>query len=305
MDLRGSDSPDWSDVEDPVKVKKFSSQHACAERAIISMQDEADDAEAPPPLEYIPPTAVPLTPQMSFGMPWIDVPRQATASSGSMWTEGDFSVSRSTRLHGNPFVGLGRDISPKQPVRVSPSHSCVSSPNDLCEFSPLFRHRFSNSHWHYGFTTSLMDDVITRRRSAGSEPLWLSDCTSLGFIDTHCHLDMLYGKLGFRGSFASFREKYSSSFPEEFRGCIADFCNPRLTIKEAIWERLIGEEFVWGAFGCHPHFAKEYNAAHEQSIMGAMRHPKTVAFGEIGLDYSHKNTTNPSTQKEVVLHGEG
>ena len=122
---------------------------------------------------------------------------------------------------------------------------------------------------------------------------------SIGFIDTHCHLDMLYGKLGFRGTFQSFRSQYSRSFPANFRGCVSNFCNPRLTELEGLWEGLLGEELVWGAFGCHPHFAKDYCAKHEQIIMKAMRHPKAIAFGEIGLDYSHKNNTQYSKQKEV------
>lgn len=280
------------------------SQDECAERAIICKQDgEADDSEAPPPLEYVPTPAIAQSPQPSFGTPWIDALHQPTTYSwSSTWREGGSSASRG--LRSNPVVAMGRGLASKQPIGLSSSDSGFLSPKELCRFSPLFRHRSSHSHLSYGLSTSLTDDVITRRRSAGSEPLWLSESSSLGFIDTHCHLDMLYGKLGFRGSFGSFREKYSSSFPAEFHGCIADFCNPRITLKENIWERLIGEELVWGAFGCHPHFAKEYNSTHEQSIMGAMRHPKTVAFGEIGLDYSHKNTTNHRTQKEVVLHDE-
>lgn len=228
-------------------------------------------------------------------------PHQPTASYWSTWMEADSTVGGSAHPPGKPVVALGRDLSPKQPIGQSPSSSacCSPSPSELCVSSPLFRHRSSCAHLRYGLTPPLPDDPIIRGRSAGSEPLWLSDSDSLGFIDTHCHLDMLYGKLGFCGSFWSFRERYSRSFPAEFHGCITDFCNPRITQKEAIWERLIEEEFVWGAFGCHPHFAKEYNSVHEQSIMRAMRHPKTVAFGEIGLDYSHKNSANPSTQKEV------
>lgn len=234
-------------------------------------------------------------------------PHQPTASYWSTWMEADSTVGGSAHPPGKPVVALGRDLSPKQPIGQSPSSSasCSPSPSELCVSSPLFRHRSSCAHLRYGLTTPLPDDPIIRGRSAGSEPLWPSDSDSLGFIDTHCHLDMLYGKLGFYGNFWSFREKYSRSFPAEFHGCITDFCNPRITQKEAIWERLIEEEYVWGAFGCHPHFAKEYNSVHEQSIMRAMRHPKTVAFGEIGLDYSHKNSANPSTQKEVMLHDDG
>ncbi|XP_061894294.1 putative deoxyribonuclease TATDN2 isoform X1 [Entelurus aequoreus] len=120
-----------------------------------------------------------------------------------------------------------------------------------------------------------------------------------GFIDTHCHLDMLYAKLRFRGSFGSFQSKYRSSFPAEFHGCIADFCNPRIMAQDALWEGLLAEDKVWGAFGCHPHFAEEYCDAHERSILKAMGHPKAVAFGEMGLDYSHKNTACYDVQKKV------
>ncbi|KAK7878775.1 hypothetical protein WMY93_030935 [Mugilogobius chulae] len=121
-----------------------------------------------------------------------------------------------------------------------------------------------------------------------------------GFLDTHCHLDMLYGKLNFSGSFASFRRKYRDSFGAEFEGCIADFCNPRIMVREGIWEGLLAEDMVWGAFGCHPHFAKDYSNTQERNILAAMRHPKAVAFGEIGLDYSHKNSTDSSQQKKVL-----
>ncbi|XP_029288619.1 putative deoxyribonuclease TATDN2 isoform X2 [Cottoperca gobio] len=141
-----------------------------------------------------------------------------------------------------------------------------------------------------------------RRLSMGAAPLWTSYPyldSQVGFIDTHCHIDMLYGKLGFCGTFNSFQRQYQSSFPPEFRGCIANFCNPRIMVKEALWEGLLAEDMVWGAFGCHPHFAKDYSSAHERDILMAMRHPKAVAFGEIGLDYSHKNSTEHSKQKEV------
>ncbi|XP_026163313.1 putative deoxyribonuclease TATDN2 [Mastacembelus armatus] len=120
-----------------------------------------------------------------------------------------------------------------------------------------------------------------------------------GFIDAHCHIDMLYGKLGFRGTFGSFQSLYGSTFPPEFQGCIADFCNPGVMVKEALWEGLLAEDKVWGAFGCHPHFAKDYSSVQEQNILMAMQHPKAVAFGEMGLDYSHKNSTKISRQKEV------
>ncbi|KAM7044492.1 LOW QUALITY PROTEIN: putative deoxyribonuclease TATDN2 [Molossus nigricans] len=119
-----------------------------------------------------------------------------------------------------------------------------------------------------------------------------------GFIDTHCHLDMLYSKLSFNGTFTKFRKIYSRSFPKEFQGCISNFCDPR-TMRDGLWEKLLNEDLVWGAFGCHPHFACYYNECQERNILQGLRHPKAVAFGEIGLDYSYKCKTPIPQQHKI------
>lgn len=296
MILKRPESPDWSDVEDSEQVEVFS-------------QDDI-----PPPLESNPYSSSkaikPLTfPQALWelesqgadttpNVPAKDVellskrPPQSTAS--DLATPNKYSSSMSVR----------RSLKLQQPIISTYTPSTPES----WDCSSFTTRRTSESNYYTSSRMLLADDSATRRMSVGSEPLWLSDLTcskadSAGFIDTHCHLDMLYGKLGFHGSFQRFQNMYASSFPMEFRGCIADFCNPRITEREAIWEGLLGEEKVWGAFGCHPHFAKEYNNTHEQSIMAAMRHPKAIAFGEIGLDYSYKNSTDSWKQKEVWQTG--
>ncbi|KAL0589254.1 putative deoxyribonuclease TATDN2 [Plecturocebus cupreus] len=119
-----------------------------------------------------------------------------------------------------------------------------------------------------------------------------------GFIDAHCHLDVLYSRLPFQGDFTKFRQIYSSSFPEEFQGCISCFCNPQ-KLKAGLWEYHLKDNLVWGAFGCQPHFASSYNYQQEKRILRALQHPKAVAFGEMGLDYSHKCTTLVSEQQKV------
>ncbi|CAL8382275.1 unnamed protein product [Boreogadus saida] len=182
-----------------------------------------------------------------------------------------------------------------------PRFSLFPSPLYPCLTSVTPR-RHSDVGVDLPFSPSYYPSSPTKRLSTGVEPLWTSSAPArghTGFIDTHCHLDMLFGKAGYRGTFSRFREMNQSTFPAEFSGCIADFCNPRLMLKEALWEGLLAEDLVWGAFGCHPHFAKEYSDVHERAILGAMRHPKAVAFGEIGLDYSHKNSTPTSKQKQV------
>ncbi|XP_013914616.1 PREDICTED: putative deoxyribonuclease TATDN2 isoform X2 [Thamnophis sirtalis] len=155
---------------------------------------------------------------------------------------------------------------------------------EIGSYVPIFSSRKSHS-----FTNNCVNQDFPR-----SLPKYLEE----GFIDTHCHLDMLYSKTDFRGSFSEFRKIYSGTFPKEFQGCIADFCDPR-TLKNNLWEDLLKEDMVWGAFGCHPHFARYYTELHERNILQAMRHPKAIAFGEIGLDYSHKCSTEISTQHKV------
>lgn len=46
------------------------------------------------------------------------------------------------------------------------------------------------------------------------------------FIDTHCHLDMLFTKYNFNSDFKSFKNKYKSTWSPNFVGCITDFCCP-------------------------------------------------------------------------------
>ncbi|KAH0630211.1 hypothetical protein JD844_012944 [Phrynosoma platyrhinos] len=148
------------------------------------------------------------------------------------------------------------------------------------------------------FSTSRKSDSFINNRVnqdlLGDLPKHLEE----GFIDTHCHLDMLYSKMAFRGTFSKFRKTYDSTFPEEFQGCIADFCDPR-TLNNFLWEDLLKEDMVWGAFGCHPHFARYYSDLYERHLLQAMRHPKAIAFGEMGLDYSYKCSTEVPKQHKV------
>ena len=131
----------------------------------------------------------------------------------------------------------------------------------------------------------------------------------MDFIDTHCHLDSILAKLGMP-DFAAFKARYLVSESSEsqatpapahsapypaFGGCITISCDPD-SIGPAL--ALMRNDDVHGAFGIHPHDAKAYGPELEAKLIAAMADPKTVAWGEIGLDY-HYNMSPPETQREV------
>ncbi|KAJ8046651.1 Deoxyribonuclease Tat-D [Holothuria leucospilota] len=118
------------------------------------------------------------------------------------------------------------------------------------------------------------------------------------YIDTHCHIDFLYQRLGFHGTFDKFGRV--RNFPENYGGCVAVFCTPEsFHPSNELWQNLLNEDKIWGAFGCHPHHVKTYDGVVETNIMQGMMHSKAVAFGEIGLDYSKKNTSDHILQHMV------
>ncbi|GAB1518074.1 hypothetical protein RhiTH_001133 [Rhizoctonia solani] len=52
--------------------------------------------------------------------------------------------------------------------------------------------------------------------------------------------------------------------------------------------------------GVHPHEAQYYNDEVEAELLEAMKHPRNVGLGEIGLDY-HYNNSPQDVQKEVLV----
>lgn len=52
------------------------------------------------------------------------------------------------------------------------------------------------------------------------------------------------------------------------------------------WKTIVEEEGVWGAVGCHPKKAHLFTAVKEHAQRIMLAHPKMIALGEIGLDYS-------------------
>ncbi|XP_071510368.1 uncharacterized protein [Diadema antillarum] len=111
--------------------------------------------------------------------------------------------------------------------------------------------------------------------------------SDVDYIDSHCHIDLLYQRYNYKGTFSKFTS--TNKFPTNFAGCVAIFCYPvNFSSGYNLANDLLREPNVWGSFGCHPHQVKHYDGVMEQRIMDYMNHPKTVALGEIGLDYSNR-----------------
>ncbi|XP_007451609.1 PREDICTED: putative deoxyribonuclease TATDN2 [Lipotes vexillifer] len=282
---RTSSGSDWSDV-DEIATVRFSQEEP------VSLKPSAVPEPSPFPTDYV------MYPAHLYSSPWCDY--------ASYWTSGP-------KTPGYHSVGSGGSdtVQVERGGRGSSPHSTVSPQHNSREPQAAEEGRSRKSR-SSRFSRSSEEEEVKEKRTfredmpprpcggpaSGSLPRSRREPRLEGFIDTHCHLDMLYSKLSFKGSFTKFRKIYSSSFPKEFQGCISDFCDPR-TLTDGLWEDLLKEDLVWGAFGCHPHFARYYNESQERNLLQALRHPKAVAFGEMGLDYSHKCTTPVPEQHKV------
>jgi TatD DNase family protein len=113
----------------------------------------------------------------------------------------------------------------------------------------------------------------------------------LRYIDTHCHLDQILEKVGV-DSFDALR---AAHFDAGFEACVTISCDPD-SVEPAL--ALLDNDGVYAAFGIHPHDSKHYTPELEARIGAALKHPKCVAYGEIGLDY-HYDMSERAVQAEV------
>ncbi|RUS74410.1 hypothetical protein EGW08_017828, partial [Elysia chlorotica] len=121
------------------------------------------------------------------------------------------------------------------------------------------------------------------------------------FIDSHCHLDFLYSRMGvpFSTEYNEFMEDHALSYPVNYEGCVAVFCNPRTFNQHRKYTSK--EKGVWLALGCHPKSATEFGVSHEEGLRKMLSHKKVVALGEIGLDYSGRFGAHAQVQKKVLI----
>ncbi|XP_067908360.1 putative deoxyribonuclease TATDN2 [Heterodontus francisci] len=281
---------DWSDVEDPAALAMFS-QGDSSPRCNL----ENSKSSTPLATEYVTyPPFLYSSPSYPYSEYWSNpqTPQQSSSSNTlyDAWCQPNCADNETESF----------------PSHSINSSQCSSTNRNSLSFESFgcSQRQFDNSNNVDVSTGSLNSSVEDSEALANnSENLcqenWGLSYQREGFIDTHCHLDFLFSKLSFSGTFAKFMKVYDSTFPAEFHGCITDFCDPRSLVRGNLWENLLEEPLVWGAFGCHPHFARYYTDLQEKAIIQALRHPKAVAFGEMGLDYSYKCSTDIAKQKQV------
>ncbi|XP_063147701.1 putative deoxyribonuclease TATDN2 isoform X2 [Candoia aspera] len=284
---------DWSNMEDGESLVSFSQEDSIPNHHLSEMMETSLSRT-----EFV------MYPPHLYSQKMSDYAKYWTSSPKPTHS---FSSTTENTSYSNSLCDISLDTpinTPKDKKR-----SVESTQEREWSYGSLLNYKERNRRWgtEIGtyvpiFSSLRKSDSFTNNCINQDLPRSLPRYLEEGFIDTHCHLDMLYSKTAFRGTFSEFRKTYSSTFPEEFQGCIADFCNPR-TLNNNLWEDLLKEDMVWGAFGCHPHFARYYTDLHERKLLQAMRHPKAIAFGEIGLDYSYKCSTEISKQHTGICNG--
>ncbi|XP_072136762.1 putative deoxyribonuclease TATDN2 isoform X1 [Mobula birostris] len=274
---------DWSDVEDPAPITTFSQEDSSP---VINL--ESSRSGTPLNAKYITqPSFMYSTLSYPGSKNWSSPQTPQRPSSTSRFNDDCCYLN----LSDDETESLSRFS--EKCLQGSPSADCNNLSFESLSYSPHQSDHSNSMDFSKGsFSSSFKDSECLDHN-------WGPNYQREGFVDTHCHLDFLYSKLSFKGTFAKFMKVYDSTFPAEFHGCITDFCDPRSLVRGNLWESLLEDPLVWGAFGCHPHFARYYTNLQEGTIIQALRHPKAVAFGEMGLDYSYKCSTDIPKQKQV------
>lgn len=121
------------------------------------------------------------------------------------------------------------------------------------------------------------------------------------YVDTHCHLEYVFERhhvIATENAFKEFRS--ANQYPNGFDGCISTFCDPTAFSSLGSFEQILKDPKVWATFGIHPHNSKYYTDTLKAKLCEALIHPKCVALGEIGLDYSNISPSDKATQERVL-----
>lgn len=132
---------------------------------------------------------------------------------------------------------------------------------------------------------------------------------TLTYVDTHCHLDLIFGKMD-GVSYETWRSEVEATEATEegFLGATMEACISIACSNKAFGsvKGLLGKPGVMAAFGCHPLSAAEWNddmAAQVRDLVS--NNPAVVAVGECGLDYYYPRlAAKEARQAEMKAKGE-
>lgn len=123
----------------------------------------------------------------------------------------------------------------------------------------------------------------------------------LPFFDTHTHAHYAMQKLGVT-DFAQYAATVQKAQGDHVKldGVVNVWCETAELMpgQSESHGQLLSQEGVWGAFGLHPHNAKDWSDELERGLRESLKHPKCVALGECGLDF-HYNLSPHEKQVEV------
>ncbi|KAH6941035.1 hypothetical protein HPB50_012700 [Hyalomma asiaticum] len=148
-----------------------------------------------------------------------------------------------------------------------------------------------------------MSQIARPDRRPADRPLGVNEwpyatTSESALIDSHCHLDFVFTKNAHTRSFTHFRLAHRDTFPYCYGGCVANFCEPETFEQRRLWRSVLSDNAVWGAFGCHPRRARDYNDDVERHLVRSLNDPSVVALGEIGLDYSISSGNGAEPDRE-------
>lgn len=63
--------------------------------------------------------------------------------------------------------------------------------------------------------------------------------SSTGFIDSHCHLDLLFKDEDFHGTYSDYIARHADTYPDSYKGCVTVFCKPWTFSKVSIFVRYL------------------------------------------------------------------
>lgn len=114
---------------------------------------------------------------------------------------------------------------------------------------------------------------------------------NVALVDSHCHLDL-----------EQFDDDRDAVLARAEAAGIRCIVNPGIDLEHCRAAQTLADQYeqVYAAIGIHPNSSADFAVSMLDDLREMARHPKVVAFGEIGLDYYWK-LVEPEVQKQAFI----